>query len=61
MPFLIHILVALIVLSAVVWAVSRILAVILLPDPFKTIIWVIVVLIAVFAFLQMSGLYQFRL
>ena len=61
MSQLIGILVGLIVIGVVVWGISRILAVVPVPEPFKTIIWVIVVIIAVLAFLQISGLYHFDL
>lgn len=60
MSLLISILIALIILGVILWGVSAILAVVPIPDPFKTIIWVIVVLIAVLAFLQISGLYSFN-
>lgn len=56
---LVGILVALIVIGVLVWAISKVLSVVAIPEPFKTIIWVIVVVIAVFIFLQMSGLYTF--
>jgi hypothetical protein len=59
MSTLIGILVALIVIGVVIWGISKILGVIPIPEPFKTIIWVIVVIIAVFAFVQISGLYHF--
>lgn len=59
MHLLIGILVALIVIGVVLWAIQRILAVVDIPEPFRTILWVIVVLIAVLAFLQLSGLYHF--
>lgn len=61
MSLLIGILVALIVIGVVVWGISRILAVVPIPEPFKTVLWVIVVIIAVLAFLQISGLYHFDL
>lgn len=61
MSLLLGILVALIVIGVVVWGVNKILGVIAIPEPFKTIIWVIVVIVAVFAFLQISGLYTFPL
>lgn len=61
MSLLIGVLVALIVIGVIVWAISRVLAVVPVPEPFKTIIWVIVVVIAVLAFLQISGLYHFNL
>lgn len=56
---LIGILVALIVIGVLIWAIQRVLAVVAIPEPFKTIIWVIVVVAAVLLFLQMSGLYSF--
>jgi len=59
MSLLIGILVALIVIGVIVWGISQILAVVPVPEPFKTILWVIVVIIAVLAFLQISGLYSF--
>ena len=61
MSLLIGILVALIVIGVIVWGISKILGVVPVPEPFKTIIWVIVVIIAVLAFLQISGLYHFDL
>lgn len=61
MSLLIGILVALIVIGVMVWGISRILAVVPIPEPFKTILWVIVVIIAVLTFLQISGLYHFDL
>ncbi len=61
MNLLIGILVALIVIGVIVWGISAILAVIPIPEPFKTILWVIVVIIAVLAFLQISGLYHMTL
>ncbi len=59
-PSLIAILIALIILGVLLWACSAILGVVPVPEPFKTIIWVVIVLIAVLSFLQMSGLYHFR-
>lgn len=61
MNLLIGILIALIVIGVIIWGISKILAVVAIPEPFKTIIWVIVVIIAVLAFLQISGLYHFQL
>jgi len=61
MNLLIGILVALIVIGVIVWGISAILAVVPIPEPFKTILWVIVVIIAVLAFVQISGLYHFNL
>lgn len=54
---LIGILVALILVGVLLWAISKVLGVVPIPEPFKTIIWVIVVVIAVLLFLQISGLY----
>ncbi len=56
---LIGILIALIVIGVLLWAINKVLAVVAIPDPFRTIIWVIVVVVAVLLFLQMSGLYSF--
>lgn len=61
MGTLIGILVALIIIGVVVWGISRILAVVPIPEPFRTILWVVVVIIAVLAFVQLSGLYHFNL
>ena len=57
---LLGILVALIVIGVLLWAISAILKVIPIPEPFRTIIWVIVVVVAVFVFLDLSGLYTFN-
>jgi CDP-diglyceride synthetase len=61
MGTLIGILVAIILIGVVVWGISKILNLpqVGIPEPFKTIIWVIVVIIAVFAFVEISGLYHF--
>jgi hypothetical protein len=59
MNLLIMILVALIVIGVLLWAINKILGVVAIPEPFRTIIWVIVVVIAVIVFLQISGLYNF--
>lgn len=56
---LIGILVALIVIGVLLWAINRVLGVIPVPEPFKTIIWVIVVVVAVLIFVEMAGLYHF--
>jgi hypothetical protein len=61
MNTLIAILVALILIGVVIWGIFKILAVVPIPEPFKTILWVIVVIVAVFAFVQISGLYHFDL
>ena len=58
---LIGILVAIIVVGVIIWGIFKILAVVPIPEPFKTILWVIVVVIAVFAFVEISGLYHFNL
>jgi hypothetical protein len=58
---LLGILVALIVIGVLLWGISRILGVVPVPEPFKTIIWVIIVVVAVLTFVDMSGLYHFNL
>lgn len=58
---LIGILVALIVIGVLLWGINAVLGVIAIPDPFRTIIWVVVVIIAVLVFLDMSGLYHFNM
>lgn len=50
---LIHVLIVLIVLGLLWWAVTRILAVLPIAEPFKTVIYVILVLIACFIVLYM--------
>ena len=57
---LIGILVALIVVGVLLWGINAILGVIPIPEPFKTIVWVIVVIIAVLSFVEISGLYHFN-
>jgi hypothetical protein len=59
MNLLIGILIALIVIGVVLWGISKILTVVTIPEPFKTILWVVVIIIAVLTFLQISGLYHF--
>jgi hypothetical protein len=59
MATLIGILVALILIGVVVWGINRVLGVLPIPEPFRTVLWVIVVIIAVFAFVEISGLYHF--
>ncbi len=61
MSTLIGILVAIIIIGVVIWGIWKILGVVPIPEPFKTIIWVIVVIVAVFAFVEISGLYHFNL
>ena len=58
---LIGILVSLIVVGVLLWGINTVLGVIAVPEPFRTIIWVIVVIVAVFAFLDLSGLYHMTL
>lgn len=58
---LIGILVALIVVGVIVWGISAILGVVPIPEPFKTIIWVIVVIVAVLTFVEIAGLYHFNI
>lgn len=58
MSLLIGILIGLIVIGVLLWGISRVLAVVAIPEPFKTIIWVVVVIIAVLLFVQLSGLYN---
>jgi len=56
---LIGILVALIVIGVLLWGINAVLRVVPVPEPFRTILWVVVVIIAVFTFLEISGLYHF--
>ena len=57
---LIGILVALIIVGVLLWGINAILGVIPIPEPFKTILWVIVVIVAVLSFVEISGLYHFN-
>lgn len=57
---LLGILVALIVIAVLLWAIQKVLSVVPIPEPFRTILWVIVVVVAVFLFLDLSGLYSFN-
>jgi predicted membrane channel-forming protein YqfA (hemolysin III family) len=59
MSVLLGILIALIIIGVILWGIFKILAVVPVPEPFRTIIWVIVVIVAVLAFVQISGLYHF--
>lgn len=61
MSTLIAILVAIILIGVLIWGIHAILQVVPIPEPFKTILWVIVVIVAVFAFVQISGIYHFNL
>lgn len=56
---LIGILVAIIVVGIILWGIFKVLGVVPIPEPFKTIIWVIAVIVAVLLFVQISGLYHF--
>lgn len=58
---LLGILVALIIVAVLVWGANAILGVLPVPEPFKTIIWVLVVIVAVLVFLDWSGLYHAHL
>ena len=58
---LIGILVAIIIVGVLLWAIYKVLGVVPIPEPFKTIIWVLAVLIAVLIFLDVSGLYHVSL
>lgn len=61
MSLLIGILVALIIIGVLLWGISKILSVVTIPEPFKTILWVVVVVIAVLVFVEVSGLYHFNI
>jgi hypothetical protein len=61
MGTLVGILVALIVIGVLLWGINAILGVVPVPEPFRTILWVVVVIVAVLAFIQISGLYHFNL
>lgn len=61
MTLLVSILVALIIIGVILWGINAILAVVTIPEPFKTILWVVVVVIAVMVFVEISGLYHFNL
>lgn len=58
---LIGILVALIVVGVIIWGIWKVLGVVPIPEPFKTIIWVIVVIVAVLTFVEIAGLYHFNM
>ena len=58
---LLGILIGLIVIGVLLWGINKILGVIAIPEPFRTIIWVVVVIVAVLTFLEISGLYHFPL
>lgn len=56
MDWFISIIVVLIVIGVLIWAAQRILAVIPVAEPFKTVIYVLIVVFAVFALLNVLGL-----
>lgn len=58
---LIGILVAIIIVGVILWGIFKILAVVPIPEPFRTIIWVIVVIVAVLTFVEIAGLYHFNI
>jgi len=58
---LLGLLVAIIIVGVLIWGIWKILNVVPIPEPFKTIIWVIVVIVAVLTFVQIAGLYNFNL
>ena len=55
MSWIISIIVVLIVVGVLIWAAQRILAVLPVAEPFKTIIYVLIVVLAVFALLDILG------
>jgi hypothetical protein len=55
MIWLIDLIVVLIVVGVLIWAAQRILAVLPVAEPFKTIIYVLIVVVAVFALLEVFG------
>lgn len=60
MGTLLGILIALIIIGVLLWGINKILGVIPISEPFRTILWVVVVIICVFAFIEISGLYHFN-
>lgn len=58
---LIGILVAIIIVGVLMWGIYKVLGVVPIPEPFKTIIWVIAVIVAVLVFVQIAGLYNFNM
>lgn len=53
---IVGIIVTLLVIGLLIWAAQRVLAVIPIAEPFKTIIYVLLVVLAVFLCLQIFGL-----
>lgn len=53
---IIGLIIVLIVVGVLFWAANRILAVLPIEEPFKTIIYVLIVLLAVFFILSLFGL-----
>lgn len=60
MSLLLSIIIAIVVIGVLLWGVHRLLGAFVVPEPLRTIIWVIVVIVAVFAFLDIAGLYRLR-
>jgi hypothetical protein len=58
---LIGILVALIIVGVLLWGINAILGVVPIPEPFRTIIWVVIVIVAVLTFVEIAGLYHFNI
>jgi len=53
---LISLLVMLIVFCVIIWAARAILAAFAVPDPIRTVVWVVIVLLCVFALIDQTGL-----
>jgi hypothetical protein len=58
---LISILVAIIIVGVLLWGINAILGVVPIPEPFRTIIWVVIVIVAVLTFVEIAGLYHFNI
>ena len=56
MPLWVGLLVALLIIGVLFWAAQRILAVIPIAEPFRTVIYVVLVIVALFALLDLFGL-----
>jgi len=57
---LVGLLIAVLVICVVLWAVQRLLSAFAVPDPIRTVVWVVIVLIVVIWALNQAGL-GFRL
>jgi hypothetical protein len=55
METIISLIVVLIVVGVLIWAAQKILAVIPIAEPFKTVIYVLIVVLAVFVLLHLLG------